>query len=96
MFYKTCPNCGANLDCGESCDCTKEKNHSPAERSIRAVAYNEVYQEEYADTYSRMKRGNLPACIANHIAEEAAASKAARIADSVAASYTTIRRRDTK
>lgn len=23
--YWTCPNCGANLDCGEKCDCTKEK-----------------------------------------------------------------------
>ena len=21
-FYKTCPHCGANLDPGESCDCT--------------------------------------------------------------------------
>ncbi|MBO6231763.1 MAG: hypothetical protein ILA17_06010 [Ruminococcus sp.] len=25
MFYKTCPDCGANLDPGETCDCVKEK-----------------------------------------------------------------------
>ena len=24
-YYNTCPNCGANLDPGESCDCIKEK-----------------------------------------------------------------------
>lgn len=26
MFYKTCPDCGANLDPAEKCDCQKEKN----------------------------------------------------------------------
>ena len=30
-YYWTCPNCGANLDPGEKCDCnnetTKEDNH---------------------------------------------------------------------
>ncbi len=25
MIYKTCPDCGANLDPGETCDCAKEK-----------------------------------------------------------------------
>lgn len=25
MFYKTCPNCGANLDPNEVCDCTKKE-----------------------------------------------------------------------
>lgn len=24
--FETCEYCGANLDCGEICDCTKEKN----------------------------------------------------------------------
>lgn len=24
-FYRTCPHCGANLDPGESCDCTISK-----------------------------------------------------------------------
>ncbi len=25
-YYNTCPDCGANLDPGERCDCTKEKS----------------------------------------------------------------------
>lgn len=25
MFYKECPICGASLDPGEKCDCTKKK-----------------------------------------------------------------------
>lgn len=25
MLYHTCPECGANLDPGESCDCQDEK-----------------------------------------------------------------------
>lgn len=24
-YYNTCPNCGANLDPGEPCDCEKER-----------------------------------------------------------------------
>ena len=24
-FYRTCPDCGANLDPGEECDCRREK-----------------------------------------------------------------------
>lgn len=28
MGYWTCPYCGANLDCGEKCDCRNEE--SPA------------------------------------------------------------------
>lgn len=24
-FYNTCPLCGANLDCGEKCDCESEE-----------------------------------------------------------------------
>ena len=27
MKYTVCPNCGANIDNGEKCDCTKEKPH---------------------------------------------------------------------
>ena len=27
-YYDTCPNCGANLDPGERCDCAEEKNCS--------------------------------------------------------------------
>lgn len=30
-YYKTCPLCGANLDPGESCDCTGgNQQHAPA------------------------------------------------------------------
>lgn len=25
MFYRKCPDCGANLDPGEVCDCVREK-----------------------------------------------------------------------
>ena len=27
MLYWTCPNCGANLDAGERCDCREEPAH---------------------------------------------------------------------
>lgn len=25
MYYRTCPECGSNLDLGEQCDCNEEK-----------------------------------------------------------------------
>ena len=25
MYYRTCPECGSNLDPGEQCDCNEEK-----------------------------------------------------------------------
>lgn len=27
MIFKTCPNCGANLDPSETCDCQEEENN---------------------------------------------------------------------
>ena len=27
-YYYTCPNCGANLDPGERCDCEKEQDEN--------------------------------------------------------------------
>lgn len=27
MYYNPCPDCGANLDPGEVCECRKEKPH---------------------------------------------------------------------
>ena len=35
MYYKVCPNCGANLDPGERCDCedTKEPGRRCEHRS---------------------------------------------------------------
>lgn len=29
MYYRTCPNCGANLDPGERCDCQDKKEAAP-------------------------------------------------------------------
>lgn len=28
MYYKTCPDCGANNDPGERCECTKSKPYN--------------------------------------------------------------------
>lgn len=28
MYYNTCEHCGAHLDPGESCDCTKDRPHT--------------------------------------------------------------------
>lgn len=28
-YYRTCPNCGANLDPGERCDCQDKKETAP-------------------------------------------------------------------
>ena len=28
-YYRTCPECGCNLDPGECCDCRAEKNRPP-------------------------------------------------------------------
>lgn len=28
-YYRTCPNCGANLDPGEHCDCQDKKEELP-------------------------------------------------------------------
>ena len=33
MLYRICPNCGAALDPGETCDCTKEKQQSRLQTS---------------------------------------------------------------
>lgn len=27
MYYHTCPDCGANLDPGEHCDCGREEDN---------------------------------------------------------------------
>lgn len=32
-YYKTCPNCGANLDPCERCDCMDNKLSSPSQTS---------------------------------------------------------------
>lgn len=41
-LYYTCPNCGSNLDPGETCDCqrveSKQKRLTPQER-VKAAVY---------------------------------------------------------
>ncbi len=41
-YYWTCPLCGANLDAGESCDCTSDKTAQiwpvEEERPVRYIA----------------------------------------------------------
>jgi hypothetical protein len=41
MCYKTCPNCGAHLDCGERCDCEEK-----AVKITRALLEREERKEE--------------------------------------------------
>ena len=40
MFYRTCPDCGANLDPGERCDCRKEKEPSEMRQTLRTATQN--------------------------------------------------------
>lgn len=88
-MYVTCPQCGANLDPGEKCDCTK----STAAKVIRNAAFSDAYQQEYTRTFSRMKRENLPTCIADDIAERAATKRAANVAGATVRSFHKIKRR---
>lgn len=42
MYRKTCPDCGANLDPGEKCDCNKEvKRDNNKTEQNRSVFLNE-------------------------------------------------------
>lgn len=38
-YYRTCPNCGCNLDPGEQCDCeeVEEKKHEQRKQQIKAL-----------------------------------------------------------
>ena len=53
-FYKTCPHCGANLDPGESCDCTISQvcadaantGEGGAEQNLTAVSASIVHKNE--------------------------------------------------
>ncbi|WP_306568879.1 hypothetical protein [Faecalispora jeddahensis] len=97
MMYRICPNCGSHLDPSEICDCVREASSpSGAGRTIRTAAYNEVYSEEYSKTFQKMKRDNLPACIADDIADTAAKSRATGVSKATAASYQKNKRRASK
>ena len=58
-WYRTCPDCGANLDCGERCDCHDEKS---APRTIARGAGRsggndtESGKEKYMHLYYRESR----------------------------------------
>ena len=41
-YYHTCPDCGANLDPGEKCDCQTVKNNitKEANTNVRAENYH--------------------------------------------------------
>ncbi len=39
MYYKNCPNCGANLDPGEVCDC-EQKERAVTEEAVTAQTHN--------------------------------------------------------
>ena len=46
MRYVVCPHCGANLDFGEKCDCTKEKAvPEPTEHSNLKNIYTNILNE---------------------------------------------------
>ena len=37
-YYRTCPDCGANLDPGEKCDCTDKATTNKKDRTdVRSV-----------------------------------------------------------
>lgn len=44
MLYKTCPDCGANLDPGEKCDCKERSPHKevcePQQNYIQSISQN--------------------------------------------------------
>ena len=44
MQYYTCPDCGANLDCNEVCDCKKEKQPQENEccPSFKSCVTNQI------------------------------------------------------
>lgn len=43
-YYATCPNCGANLDPGEQCDCKKESALSAATDKAQSGMNNQYKQ----------------------------------------------------
>lgn len=55
-YYRTCPDCGANLDPGERCDCQEAQ---PAFLSIREVATR--WNVSYDLVYNLVIEGKLGA-----------------------------------
>lgn len=46
MFYRACPDCGANLDPGEMCTCREEKLHAQEEKSKKTRQFAMNFIEE--------------------------------------------------
>lgn len=49
MYFNTCDKCGAHLDPGEKCDCTKELEHNPdrdKRRTHRPVIVYDLYRQK--------------------------------------------------
>lgn len=47
-FYNTCPNCGANLDPGEKCDCLEIENERAIVKMI-AIDRNGQYEFSFKE-----------------------------------------------
>ena len=47
-FYNTCPNCGANLDPGEKCDCLEIENERAIVKMI-AIGRNGQYEFSFKE-----------------------------------------------
>jgi len=51
MMYKTCPECGSNLDPGERCDCRKEPEYILEDRDVAtlllvAIAISDIVEDD--------------------------------------------------
>ena len=67
-FYKTCPHCGANLDPGESCDCTISQVCTEARAVFPELFTGRTDREivnEITGVVRRAEMKNAPADAAN-------------------------------
>lgn len=53
QFYQ-CPDCGANLDPGERCDCKKEKKERDQQKEQQKEKYNMSALENNRPNYGRI------------------------------------------
>ena len=54
MMYKTCLDCGGNLDLGERCDCSTGERYSKTE-TLSAASPPTVQEEKQEPTPNRSK-----------------------------------------
>ena len=48
-MYRTCPDCGANLDPGEKCECSEQK-----ERAITPAEVTAQLQDSHGKNYQQL------------------------------------------